>query len=243
MKNKISLMCKSVAAMIAAMQLCAVSPANAAVISVNLTPYTSDGSNIDSDEAFGITNQSSVVGGWFNFNRAGGDNTQGSLSTSALPFSDGNASSVNLSLTAPNSWASGFNAAYADTPLNQGLDDYPATVNPTSATLTGMNANFPNGYKVIVYVGGFNANTGASISDGTTTFYYRNLPTPVAPVSFVQTTTTTAPGGANIAPIAQYAVFGDSTLLTNNSITLTLNSLVAAQDCAAFKSSESRLRN
>lgn len=225
MKHIIKFVCKSIVTGVTATLLSAGLTAPAAVLSVNLTPYTSDAANIDSDETFGIASQGTVVGGWFNFNRSGGDNLQGPLTTSSLPFSDGSATTVNLSLTAPNSWASGFNAAYADTPLNQGLDDYTTTAPATSFTLTNLAANFPNGYKVIVYVGGFNANTGASISDGTTTYYYRPLNPPVAPVTFVQTTTTTAPGGANVAPIAQYAVFGDPTLLTNNSVTLTLNAL------------------
>lgn len=246
MNTKSNPVFKSLAATLAVALLGSIA-APAAIISVNLTPYTTDAANIDSDETFGIASEGTVVGGWFNFNRSGGDNTQGTLSTSGLPLSDGSATTVNLSLTAPNSWASAFNAAYADTPLNQGLDDYVATINPTSFTLTNLAENFPNGYKVIVYVGGFNGNTGASISDGTTTYYYRVLPSPSAPVTFVRTTTTTPPGAANVAPIAQYAIFGDPTLLTANSLTVTLDTLfgggaglcgfqvigVAAQDLTA----------
>lgn len=224
MKHTIKFFCKSIVTGVTATLLSASLTAQAAVISVNLTPYVSDSSNIDADETFGIASQGSVVGGWLNFNRSGGDNTQGPLTSSGLPFSDGSVSTVNLTLTAPNSWASGFSGAYADTPLNQGLDDYPATVNPTSATLTGLNTNFPNGYKVIVYVGGFNTMTGGRVSDGTTTNYYRVLPSPVAPVTFTQTTQTTDLGLGN-NPIAQYAVFGGMTLLTNNSLTLTVKAL------------------
>jgi fibronectin-binding autotransporter adhesin len=224
MNAKPNPMLKSLTAIVAVALISAIT-ARAGVISVNLTPYTSDAANIDSDETFGIASEGTVTGGWFNFNRSGGDNLQGPLTSAGLPLADGSATTVNLSLTAPNSWASGFNAAYADTPLNQGLDDYTATTPATSFTLTNLAANFPNGYKVIVYVGGFNANTGASISDGTTTYYYRPLNPPVAPVTFVRTTSTTPPGGANVAPIAQYAVFGDPALLTNNSVTLTLNAL------------------
>jgi autotransporter-associated beta strand protein len=204
--------------------------APAAIVSVNLTPYTTDAANIDSDEVFGITNLNTVVGGWVNFNRNGGDNAQGTLTTSALPFSDASASTLTLSLTAPNSWASGFNGAYADTPLNQGLDDYPTTASPTSLTLSNLNANFPNGYKVIVYFGGFLSQTNASISDGTTTFYYRAANTAAAASNavasgFSRTTQTSNLGGGN-NPVAQYAVFGDPTLLTNDVKTFTLDCLI-----------------
>lgn len=209
----------------AAALLTATFPTNAAIISVNLTPFTGDAANIDSDETFGIVSEGTVVGGWLNFNRSGGDNTQGPLTTSSLPFSDGTLSTLGMTLTAPNSWANGFSGAYADTPLNQGLDDYPATVNPTSITLTNLNASFPNGYKVIVYVGGFNANRGASISDGTTTYYYRVDPAPVIPYGTFARTTQTTDLGATNNPIAQYAVFGDSVLLTSDTLTLTLDAL------------------
>jgi autotransporter-associated beta strand protein len=225
MKRTITSISKTIMAVAAATLLSAGLSIRAAVISVNLTPYTTDGANIDADETFGIASQGTVAGGWFNFNRSGGDNTQGLLTTANLPISDGTPTTVGMTLTAPNSWATGFNGAYADTPLNQGLDDYTATPSPTSIILTNLNANFPNGYKVIAYVGGFNANRGASISDGTTTFYYRVDPAPVSPYgNFVQTTQTTDLGATN-NPIAQYAVFGDSILLTSDTLTLTLDTL------------------
>jgi fibronectin-binding autotransporter adhesin len=225
MKRTIKFVSKTIAAVAAATLLSAGLTARAAVISVNLTPFTGDAANIDADETFGIASEGTVVGGWFNFNRSGGDNLQGPLTASSLPFSDGSATTVNLSLTAPNSWANGFSAAYADTPLNQGLDDYTGTAPATSFTLTNLAANFPNGYKIIVYAGGFNANRGASISDGTTTFYYRVDPAPVTPYGSFSRTTQTTDLGATNNPIAQYAVFGDPVLLTANAVTIRVDAL------------------
>ncbi|MEK7781250.1 MAG: autotransporter-associated beta strand repeat-containing protein, partial [Verrucomicrobiota bacterium] len=225
MKLTIKFVSKSLVTGVTAILLSAGLTTQAAVISVNLTPYTTDASNIDADETFGIASQGSVVGGWFNFNRSGGDNLQGPLTSSGLPFSDGSATTVNLSLTAPNSWASGFSGAYADTPLNQGLDDYTGTAPATSFTLTNLAANFPNGYKIIVYAGGFNTSRGASISDGTTTFYYRVDPAPITPYGSFSRTTQTTDLGATNNPIAQYAVFGDPVLLTANAITVRVDAL------------------
>jgi hypothetical protein len=99
-------------------------------------------------------------------------------------------------------------------------------VNPTSVTLNNLLATFPGGYKVIAYISGFNGNTGASITDGNQTFYYQTLNDP--PNDFtgtlIQANTTNDLGDGN-APFAQYAVFGEETILTNNTITLTLNTL------------------
>lgn len=134
--------------------------AQAGVVSVNFIQNPgNDNQQIDSDETFGIASQGTVVGGWMNVNAPANN----------LTDSSGNATTVNLSaITQPNGQAT-FNPAYDDTPLKAGFDDYTPTANPCGFTLANLNANFPNGYKVIVYVGGFNANTGASISDGTTT--------------------------------------------------------------------------
>jgi hypothetical protein len=107
------------------------------------------------------------------------------------------------------------------------IDDYTGTANPTSLTLSDLNASFTKGYKVIVYVTGFNANTGASITDGSTTFYYQTLNDPATEFSgaLAQTTTTTDLGaGAN--PFAQFAVFGsEAAPLTADSITFTVDTL------------------
>jgi hypothetical protein len=190
--------------------------ATAQVVSVNIMQNAgNDLQQIDADETFGIASYGSVVGGWYNLNAA----------TPNLLNHLGAATTLDFSLTQPNGQAT-FNAAYNDTPLFAGLDDYTTTPTPVSITISDINATFSLGYYAIVYVGGFNANTGASISDGTSTFYYRPNPAPVAPYgSFVQTTQTTDLGAGN-NPIAQYAVFGSqATPLTADSITFTLDTL------------------
>ncbi len=189
--------------------------APAQIVSVNIVQNPgNDAQQIDSDETFGITSYGSVVGGWLNLNSAAVN----------LTDSLGSATTVDFNLTQPNGQAT-FNAAYSDTPLYAGLDDYPTTTLPVSITLSDLNATYASGYYAIVYVGGFNASTGASIMDGTTTYFYRPLPAPVAPVTFVQTTQTTDLGAGN-NPTAQYAVFGSvSSPLTANSVTFTVNAL------------------
>jgi hypothetical protein len=205
----------SVAAILAIAAFCLSDRAPAAVISVNFIQDSGNASQqIDANETFGIASLETVVGGWLNVNGP----------ASNLPDAAGNPTPVRLlALTQPNGQAT-FNSAYVNTPLFAGIDDYPATVNPTSVTFTNLADCFPYGYKVIAYVGGFNTCSNASISDGATAFYYRTLSAPVAPVSLVRSTTTSNPGNLN-APVAQYAVFGEPELLTANSLTLTLDTL------------------
>lgn len=186
------------------------------VVSVNLTEFASDVQQVDADETFGIAAEGSVVGGWVNLNQTN--------AATDLANDLGAATTVDISLTSPNGWAT-FNGAYDDTPLKGGIDDYAGTANPTALTLSDLNATFPDGYRVIVYVGGFNANRGAAISDGTTTYYYQALDSPSAPVAFTATTET-SDGGDDSAPEAQYAVFGSTgSPLTADSVTFTVDTL------------------
>lgn len=190
---------------------------SAQIVSVNLVQNLGNNNQqIDIGETFGIASLGTVVGGWNNLN---------ANSTLNLADSSGFATTVDLTLTQPNGQAT-FANAYTNTPLFAGLDDYTTTTTPVSMTLSDLNATFTAGYYAIVYVGGFNANTGASITDGSSTFFYRVDPAPVAPYgSFVRTTQTTDLGLGN-NPIAQYAVFGSSSSpLTANSITFTLDTL------------------
>ena len=189
--------------------------ARGAVISVNFIETPGNASQqIDSNETFGIASLATVVGGWIN----------ATATVSTLSDSQGNSTPVGMvSVLQPNGRAT-FNSAYTNTPLFAGLDDYTATATPTSVTLSNLATHFPYGYRVIAYVGGFNSCSNASISDGTTTFYYQTIKSPVWPVAFAQTTVTSNPGNVN-APVAQYAVFGETTLLTNNTLTLTQDTL------------------
>jgi hypothetical protein len=203
------------AAILAAGMLCTAGPAAAAVISINFIQDIGNANQqIDVNETFGIASLGTVVGGWTNVNGP----------VSNLADSQGNPTPVRvLTVLQPNGQAT-FNSNYWNTPLFAGFDDYPATATPTSVTLTNLATHFPYGYRLIAYVGGFNTCSNASLSDGTTTLYYRTLSSPVAPVTFVPTTTTSNPGNLN-APVAQYAVFGEPELLTANSVTLTLDTL------------------
>jgi hypothetical protein len=215
MKAHISINTSRNLAAIAAVSLTAAVAAPAQIVSVNIAQNLgTDIQQIDSDETFGVAAYGSVVGGWLNLNTAANN----------LTDSLGLVTTVDIALSQPNGQAT-FNAAYGDTPLHAGLDDYTTTVNPVSITLSDLNATYASGYFAIVYVGGFNANTGASISDGSSTYYYKPLPSPSAPVTFQQTTQTSDLGAGN-NPTAQYAVFGSiGSPLTANSITFTLDTL------------------
>lgn len=194
----------------------AVSPLAAQTVSVNIVQNPGNNNQqIDAAEVFGIAGLGSVVGGWHNLNAP----------ASNLADSLGLATTLDFNLTQPNGQAT-FNNAYTNTPLFAGLDDYTTTTTPVSLTLSDLNATFTGGYFAIVYVGGFNANTGASISDGTSTFFYRPDPAPVAPYGSFSLTTQTTDLGAGNNPIAQYAVFGSqASPLTADSITFTLDTL------------------
>ncbi len=203
-------------ALTAGAALLAVSSAQAQVVSLNIVQNIGNNNQqIDMNETFGIASLGTVVGGWHNLNAAANN----------LTDSLGLATTVDFSLIQPNGQAT-FNNAYTNTPIFAGLDDYTTTPTPTSITMSDLNATFALGYYAIVYVGGFNANTGGSITDGTTTYFYRPDPVPVAPYgSFVQTTQTTDLGAGN-NPIAQFAVFGSAVSpLTADSITFTLDTL------------------
>jgi hypothetical protein len=132
--------------------------------------------------------------------------------------------SVSLSIKHPNNWATG-NLAFNNTPIKAGIDDFIGTNSPTSVTFMELNATFPDGYKTIVYVGGFLGTRGTSISDGKSTFYYQTPASPTVPVTFVQTTTVTNDGDGT-APEAHYAIFGtDESPLLTDSITFTIDTL------------------
>jgi hypothetical protein len=190
----------------------------AQIISLNLTDFTNDVQRIDADETYGVRGLGTVVGGWVNLNRT--------LTATNLAFSDGSASTVDVSMTAPNGWGSGV-VGVNDTPLKGFLDDYTATVNPTTLTLSQLSTSFPLGYYAIVYLSGFDSNDGASISDGTATFFYQtvNFAVNTWDGTLVQTTTTTDLGSGN-APVAQYAVFGSpASPRSADSVTFTLDTL------------------
>lgn len=215
MKNVPHLIARSAAVWAAIALLSGGFSVRAAIISVNY--IQASGHAITNN--YGLAAQDSVAGGWLNLLNV--------VNATSLPFSDGTPSPVNLTGIQPGGFGVG-NAAYAGTPFISGNAVYSTTTPNPFATLTNLNAAFPNGYKVVVYLSGFLANRGASISDGTTTFYYMPITNaadiPAALASPVRTTQTTDLGNGN-NPIAQYAVFGDPVLLTNDTLTLTLDHL------------------
>ena len=186
------------------------------IISTNFTEYTGDAQRIDNGEAFGITDLESVTDAWINLHKIDQvDNLTNNLKEKTT---------VSISLKHPNNWGTG-NAAFNNTPLRAGIDDYRATVPSTSATFSGLNETFPKGYKAIVYVGGYLKNTGASITDGNIKYFYQTPSAPVAPVDFIQTTSTTD-NGEGSAPEAHYAVFGtNESPLISDSVTFTIDTL------------------
>ncbi|MGN6556223.1 MAG: hypothetical protein ACTHLW_21135, partial [Verrucomicrobiota bacterium] len=215
MTDKIKVIPKFFPAILALIFLCKCGTAEAGVIRVNF--MQSGGQAING--TYGITNENTVAANWLNLNQAN--------NFSSLPFSSGTNSSVNLTGTSSPGWAVG-NAAYGGTPLSGGKAVYSTTTaaNRPSFTLSNMNANFPAGYKVIVYVSGYLNVANAYVSNGMTTFYYHSASSSNEAASAVaaglyQTTQTTDLGNGN-NPLAQYAVFGDPVLLTNDTMTFTL---------------------
>ena len=189
---------------------------NVKIISTNFTEYTGDAQRIDKGEAFGISGLETITDTWINLHKTDqADNLTNNLKEKT---------SVSISLKHPNNWGTG-NVAFNNTPLRAGIDDYRATVPSTSATFSGLNETFPKGYKAIVYVGGYLKNTGASITDGNIKYFYQTPSAPVAPVDFIQTTSTTD-NGEGSAPEAHYAVFGtNESPLTSDSVTFTIDTL------------------
>lgn len=192
--------------------------ADPGVISVNFTATTNTGQQVGAGVSYGVPAQNSLVSGWLNLNQT--------FTANNLPFDDGAASLVDLSGSTSGGWNAG-NSAYNGTPLQAGAVNNTNSTVPTSFTLQNLKASFPQGCKIIVYLSGFLANTGASITDGRTTNYYQPLAAPVAPVPLVQTLATNNPGSGN-NPVAQYAVFGAPNLLTNDSVTISLKALSGA---------------
>lgn len=189
---------------------------NVKIISTNFTEYTGDAQRIDKGEAFGISGLETITDAWINLHKTNqADNLINNLKEKT---------SVSISLKHPNNWGTG-NVAFNNTPLRAGIDDYRATVPSTSATFSGLNETFPKGYKAIVYVGGYLKNTGASITDGNIKYFYQTPSAPVAPVDFIQTTSTTD-NGEGSAPEAHYAVFGtNESPLISDSVTFTIDTL------------------
>lgn len=170
--------------------------ASESIISVNIAfgNNVSGNTAIDGEETFGVAAEGTVVGNW---NNVAPFSNQGNLIRD-----DGSSSGVEAQ--SRNGGGEQFwGADYINTPWNYGLAHYSGTGGAVSIQLSNLETEFPGGYYVIVYVGGAPANTGAAVSDGTTTYFFQTLnPRSLTPVQI----TDTADDGVYQA--GNYAVFG-----------------------------------
>lgn len=189
--------------------LAAASVVQADVMSLNVWGFDNDVNRIDNPETYGVASLGTVVSNW--------NNTGGNVGNNLL-LDDGTASTISFKAVIPNGTA-GLNAAYNNTVLKGVWDSY--ELSDVSLTVSNLNANFSGGYYAIVYLSGYSGNTGASISDGSSTFYFQT-PNPEN-ATLIQTTDTNAGDGYDVAT---YAVFGsESSALTADSITFTLDTI------------------
>ena len=115
---------------------------------------------IDEDESFGVPSLGTVVSNWNNQITGSGGN---------LLFESGLASTVAYSGAGG---LNGFKIRFTDTPMAPGSTAY-AGDGLKTMTINNLNENFPHGCYVIAYLAGYDANDGASITDGTKTNYWR----------------------------------------------------------------------
>jgi beta-glucanase (GH16 family) len=187
------------------------------IISVNFTNSSVSSQQVQG--AYGVASESSVVDGWHNLNTTVGV-SGGVYATSNLTYRDGRRSPVDLRVNKPWSGQS-FESTLDATPLKTGIVDYVSSSDSVEVSFAELSRAYEFGYKVIVYLNGYADNTGASISDGTTTFYYQT-PSP-ATSALIRTTDTDPLDGI---PEANFAVFGsDYDPLFADSLTLTLDTL------------------
>ena len=192
--------------------LLAVSAQAVDIISVNFT----DGA---------MTNAALVEGTYGVEPAANWNNTIGNQNN--LTNDSGVATTVDVTANRPN-WSALWPADYTNTVLYGGIRENLNEGTRSSATISDLNANFPDGYKVIAYLNGSSAMNAALVTDGTTTNYYKSLYTPGNFTGVLTETTDQDYDGTSASvPVAQYAVFGsDVSPLTADSITLTMDALL-----------------
>jgi len=216
---KIMNLIKSIRTCLMGVSIISTITAQAEVISVNFNKASTASGLITSGQVYGITNLGTYVSGWTNL--------ISTLRANNLPFNDGGPCTVSVTGPAnPTTFLVG-NPGYTNTPLYSGLPNYTSSGTSSSCTLYNLSTNFPNGYTLIVYVGGTLANTNAWISDGEATNYYRSYYTAgsiPSPLSLTQITNTSSA----TPQLGQYVVFGYPTLLTSNNITISLREVVGS---------------
>jgi hypothetical protein len=201
-------------------EVSATTPADAiggTIVSLNLLPpaqVANDDFNIDADESFGVPSLGTVVSNW---------NNQISGSGGNLLFESGLASTVAYSGAGG---LNGFNSRYSDTPMRGGSTAF-AGDGLKTMTINNLNENFPHGCYVIAYLAGYDANDGASITDGTKTNYWR------VDTAYAGTLTEATSTSTNLFQEATYAVFGSTNApLTADSIQLSFKTMASLKGCA-----------
>ncbi|NDV61469.1 hypothetical protein G0Q06_03295 [Puniceicoccales bacterium CK1056] len=230
------------------------------ILSLNFYESAVNAQLIDSSESFGVESLGTLAGNW--------NNTTGTASAGSLILDDGSTSSVELSTIQPEG-SRNFNAG-PHSPMEAGLNRTASTSGPVSVTLSNLNTDFPNGYYAIVYLTGEKptyefpldtngdpipdgngksyvinkatpGNTGATITDGASTFYFQSPDlmhsslvrlTDPSPVFHyfnypLQRTSQTSPPAADY-PEATFVVFGP---YSDDAVTFTLDN-IAGEDAA-----------
>jgi hypothetical protein len=201
-------------AVVAALVVFSSVAAQAAIISVNVRDGGTTPNNTYVTTSFGIAAENSVVGFWTNTN-----SFSAGAPTNNLLDSTGANSGVSLTMLNPGG-TQYWGAAYAGTPWNFGPSMFTATANPVSLTFNNLSAYFPNGFYALVYVNGSLTNTGAGVSDGTTTYYFK--PSDPASTTPSLITATAHPGAGNFTA-GNYAKFGsDLAPYLTNSVSFTI---------------------
>ncbi len=218
----------------------------AAIISVNYydnNGTVANGRQIDSADVTGAG--SNATDGWIN--TITGQNI-------AMNLSDGTATSVGLFTRRPNGASadfSGDSSAHNNTPLRGFAQAFLSAGAEAHIELSNMNANFQNGYSVVVYVGGDSNNNGwgLTLNEGVnhtgydaaagTTYFGKTRFNPNAPAGsgngfadngFVEADYTVSgltDASANSAfPVANYVVFDN---LSADSLLITLDGMKNAK--------------
>jgi hypothetical protein len=172
---------------------------SANIISVNLAFGPTGGAAVDGEEVFGVPAEGTVLGNWNNVAQP-----LGGTPSANLIREDATESGVQIAVYSAGGYAY-WGAPYKETALNYGAAHYVATANEVSMSILNLNAEYPDGYYIILYVNGATACEGAAVTDGTTTYYFK--PKAVQEATPVQITDTNPDDGYDVG---NYIVFGSA---------------------------------
>ena len=181
------------------------SSAQASVVSVNFLGNLNTGESAVPG-SYGVVTEGANVGNWNNvlYNASDGSSVSNVLDSSNI------ASTVDVETTDIVTNYS-YSSTYDNTPLRGGPGDGTGSLKST-ITISDIDG-FASSYNLIVYLAGPPTGVRASITDGTTTYYYETVS--VADVTLVEVTDTN-PGDGH--QVGNYVVFRG---LTASSIVLT----------------------